>query len=615
MDAPDEPIEEVVVEARALRPEDGTTQVTVIEVDERLPASADVATAVQRAPGAVVQRLGGLGDWSSVSIRGSTSRQVEVFLDGLPLNPEGAGGANLSELPLGAFEAVHVYRGAAPLHLDTSAVGGAVDLITGDEPGARVSVASGSWATARLTATGTGSTGLGDAFVALDGLSTHGDFPWYDDGGTRTDDGDDRYRIRVNNATEQVALHARWRVGDDALRLTLFDAWLHREEGVPGFVFDPTEGVAYTVDRHLPTAQVDAARGTTKGQLRLWGVVRREVLIDPLDELTTTDASETNTGSAGVRAQGQALLGQAVVQAMASARDDRVDGRSVRQVLRTGVEATFRGETLVASGTLRVVGSEQLRGVPRVGLGIVREHVRFKIGMGRSVRIPDLTELYGNRGALLGNPDLRDERGTGGDVSLGLQSDDAELEVGGFTQQVEDRIVWTRNAQGLAFPVNLGLVSVNGGELGAGWRPGPLDLMVTGTLTRAVDRSGDPTFNGNQLPGVPWVEGFTREGVDLGWVRLSHDLSVTAGTFTDPTNWDLQPPRVLHGATLQWVDRTGVWAVALDVRNLLDRTVQQVARDPLVDDGLLAPEPVVDFVGYPLPGRTVMFSLRGQWGG
>ena len=629
MDLPDEPVaveaardevaEEVVVEAPPWSPQDTAAQVSVIAVDDTLPPSADVATAVQRAPGTVVRRLGGLGSWSSVSIRGSTARQVEVFLDGLPLNPEGGGAANLSELPLQAFEAVHVYRGTAPLHLDSSAVGGAVDLVTGDARGSRAAVAYGSWTTGRVSAAHAGAMGSpgSDVLVALEGLSTHGDFPWFDDAGTRTEASDDRWVRRGNNGTEQLALHARWRGGTDRARLTLFDGWVHREEGVPGPIVAPWSAVAYEVDRHLPTAQLDVQGPEgTDGQLRTWGLVRQETLADPLGELLGTTAAVTTvrTASVGVRAQGRALLGPLRLATMASARDDRLDGASARTVARAGGEAVLARGPWRGAITLRALGTEgALRWIPRVGgrvaLGSGPVEAWLKASGGRSVRLPDLTELYGDRGALVGNPDLRDERGSTADASVGVEAAGVRAEVGGFHQVVDDRIVWTRNAQGVALPVNLDTTRSTGAELAAHWSPGPLRLDSTGTLTRAEDRSaGVPP--GRQLPGIPWVEWFHRTGLELRRVRLAHDLSVTAGTFADPANWDLQAPRWLHGLTAEVHDRDDVWGLSLDVRNLLDQRTQQVPRDPLVGDGVLVPEPLVDFTGYPLPGRTWMAQLR-----
>ena len=71
----DEPSDEMVIEAeRPDAPDPGQTSasVTVIAVDETLSAGADVASVVESASGTVVRRLGGLGDYAAVSIRGSS---------------------------------------------------------------------------------------------------------------------------------------------------------------------------------------------------------------------------------------------------------------------------------------------------------------------------------------------------------------------------------------------------------------------------------------------------------------------------------------------------------------------------------------------------------------
>ena len=64
---------------------------TDIDITDQFSGGEDVASAVSLAPGTTVRRLGGLGSWSGVSIRGSTFRHVIVAIDGLPLNPDGTG--------------------------------------------------------------------------------------------------------------------------------------------------------------------------------------------------------------------------------------------------------------------------------------------------------------------------------------------------------------------------------------------------------------------------------------------------------------------------------------------------------------------------------------------
>jgi hypothetical protein len=78
-----------------------TGSLTVRALGPDLPPGTDLAAVVDAVPGVTVRRLGGLGAFSAVSVRGSTFRQVEVFLDGVPMNPDGSGAVDLSELPQG----------------------------------------------------------------------------------------------------------------------------------------------------------------------------------------------------------------------------------------------------------------------------------------------------------------------------------------------------------------------------------------------------------------------------------------------------------------------------------------------------------------------------------
>ena len=56
--------EEVEVVGDRASPSDTPSSVTVIEVDEALSSSVDVADALELAPGTVVHSLGGLGSWA-----------------------------------------------------------------------------------------------------------------------------------------------------------------------------------------------------------------------------------------------------------------------------------------------------------------------------------------------------------------------------------------------------------------------------------------------------------------------------------------------------------------------------------------------------------------------
>ena len=73
----------------------------IVVEDEKLPidinntesipipnGTQDISLILSRTSGVVRQNMGAIGDFSAVRIRGSSFRQVEIFVDGIALNPE-----------------------------------------------------------------------------------------------------------------------------------------------------------------------------------------------------------------------------------------------------------------------------------------------------------------------------------------------------------------------------------------------------------------------------------------------------------------------------------------------------------------------------------------------
>ncbi len=238
---------------------------------------------------------------------------------------------------------------------------------------------------------------------------------------------------------------------------------------------------------------------------------------------------------------------------------------------------------------------------------------------GRYLRPPDFSELFGDRGVLVGNPDLRPERGWQGDVGAVLTLPErrwlsASLDVGHYWSAVEDQIIFVQNGQRTSVPVNFGQTFTRGVEaaleLSLG---GLLDSSSSLTLTHSENRVQRPEVFENQLPRLPRQQAF--QATSVHWqdhLRVGHTWSYVAGNYWDATNFYPSPPRNLHGAFARVRPLSGVdLSLEASVLNLLDRSVEVVDRNPLDPAAdARALQPVTDFVGYPLPGRTWMFSLR-----
>lgn len=128
--------------------------VKVIETGEAQTHSADVAELLARTEGVAVQRSGGLGSPTRISLHGLTDDQVRVFFDGVPLEFSGFG-LGLGSVPLSWVERVDVYRGVVPIQYGSDSLGGAIDLVTpsaAQPTGGSVAYNTGSFGTHQLAA-------------------------------------------------------------------------------------------------------------------------------------------------------------------------------------------------------------------------------------------------------------------------------------------------------------------------------------------------------------------------------------------------------------------------------------------------------------------------------
>ncbi len=184
--------------------------VALVDLTARTGRVEDLSAILSQLVGVRVTQYGGLGSFATVSIRGSSSSQVRTFLDGMPIDDPYPGVPNPSDLPLGGVERVEVYRGFSPPQLGASAIGGAVSLVTRDDPSARgtlvnaaeAALSAGSLETQRENA----SLWLAPGPIRFFAHGTHeksqGDFEFEDDNGTPQNPNDDETATRLNNAFE-----------------------------------------------------------------------------------------------------------------------------------------------------------------------------------------------------------------------------------------------------------------------------------------------------------------------------------------------------------------------------------------------------------------------------
>jgi iron complex outermembrane receptor protein len=214
-----------------------STFATVVDTSEATSKVSSVADVLSESVGVQVRRFGGLGAFSTVSIRGSTPNQVEVYLDNILQNPANAGLVDLGSLPLDNIERIEIYRGFAPMQLGAGSIGGAINLVTRPVAGETTNLASasyGSFNTRKVTLyRSQGFDQLG-YLVLFNYTGSAGDFTFLDDNGTRFNTLDDQVTTRRNNDFNAFTINAKGEAIVRSWQITLSNDAFIKDQGVPG---------------------------------------------------------------------------------------------------------------------------------------------------------------------------------------------------------------------------------------------------------------------------------------------------------------------------------------------------------------------------------------------
>jgi len=626
-----------LVEVHAALPdgEDVAAFATRLDTDEVSMRGEDLAEVLARVPGARVMDYGGLGSYSTISLRASGTDQVTVLVDGVPQNRALGGAVDLSSIPATLVESVTVFRGFAPASYGLGGIGGLVEVRTrapSEDSGAQADLLAGGLQTRRLSAGVVLKNGAGNLRIGAEGLRSQGDFEYLDPVGTPFNPNDDKLEERTNNDVEHLSILARQTfdsVGPGRMGLGL--RLQSRERGVPGlgdFKSDTArlddslgdltvswsrrgegtiEGIDLLADGFRQESRLDDSNGDLAGpqQVRttlIWGGGASGLVRFGIGRHRVLARAELRHESANVDEEISGAAGGATRNVFSLTAEEIVTlGRvTIAPSLRWEIlNNEFRGAGTPAS-TPEDLSNSALTG--KIGLAwVLTPGFVVRGSVGSFHRNPDLIELFGNTGSIRGNPDLRPERGSS--AELGFQWSRKKprigwnLELVGFGRKVDDLINLRQTSQVSSIADNVLEAEIYGleGSLGLdgpwGW-----SFQASGTVQRTEDVS-DGFPNGHRLAFHPDVlahlgVGYSRRGILARWEL--HYVGENSTTQLDFPEFRI-PSRVVHDVLFSYRWRNGVRA-GLDVRNLFDRRILDLDR-------------------YPLPGRRIFVSLGWRPGG
>jgi vitamin B12 transporter len=619
--------------------EDPTAAGTALNVQDRVAVPQSLADIAREAPGTQVQSTGGLGAFSSVRLRGADDSEALVLLDEIPLVTPDGGAYDLSALPAELFDRVDVFRGGAPVWLGSGAIGGVLRLVPrrDDLPRYDLAASAGSFSSWQLQA---GSSVGRDDRVRLRARAiaraADNDYTYLDDNGTRFESGDDALRRRNNAELTDAS-------GLLDLTAPLLGGKLHaillangRTGGEPGPGSRPTPDIHRSRQRALAGVGYERSWGraaSPEGRLQLVAATSylRDRYADLYGELGTSRRWNTRDDAyrGFIRSAGTLKLARwleaTVVGSYALDEYEPSDqftfpspAPSTRHDVAAALELAARGslgpvafelrpsariewsrtELHADRGATGPFDSSRNLATPtgRIAAGIAPFAALALTGsIASGVRLPTMFELFGDRGLVLPSPELEPVTSTTYDAGLTLQHAAAAargaIELHAFLQRRRDEIGTFRTAQFQVAHFNASEVEQRGFELGVQASVfESLALHAAATYLRTEDALG------KRLPMRPVWNVFARPELRKYFARLAISAGIAAEI-------DYRSFAFADRANLAVISQCSTTAVSASVGFFRDRLRLSGRLEDVTDARC------TDLVGYPLPGRSVSFTL------
>lgn len=607
-------LEEVVVEGESLSDEQPRQDITafgeVLVIDELPGVPLSVAEALENAIGIQIRDFGGLGKLSTLTLRGLSSQDVLVMLDGIPLNSTALGGVDLGDIPLTSVERIEILRGPEAALYGNNSSGGIINIIrktdAGDE--ARYSLQAGSYGYFSGDLSFSNRDDDLNSFGRIFGTTFSGDFNFMNDNGTSLDGSDDFRDTRENNEYDAWGFFGG--IGSESGEWDLhFNAdYFTAKKGIPGLTTFPTPDARQDDSRLLLNA-----RGTNAGIAG--GLGQLDFSLSFLEaKRSYEDASGGGTGfpvssqwrerNLGISTQYAEFIGDTHYLTIgAEWNRDNFNPRDAENHERNEFGFYIRDEIVIGDSllipALRFDGISGIasRVSPKLGWRMEAGNgCIIKANWGKGFRAPTFEELYRDEGLIIGNPELIPEKTWIADIGLIYEEDGVRLEIDYYQGRAKDLIEYVLGSGHRYRPINFASAQLSGVEGSIAW---DIDeawrAEANVACTHAVDRTteGGPTY-GKQIPGRPKWDAYT------GLIYKDTD-----GDFGMHLTSYFAGGRYLTAANTKELDDD--WSFNMGFTSGLGK-----GSEISFEVKNLFNEDLMDVRGFPLPGRTYILSYTQE---
>lgn len=608
-----------------------TVNYSEIEVDPSAAQNIDLTHVLQNTVGLQIQQSGGLGSFSSVSLRAASSEQVFIFLDGILLNDSVSGYVDLSLIPVNQIQRIEVFRGATPVELGSASMGGAINIITheGSDEHSQLGVAVNNHSLRSANLHWSSSNNKNHYRLVAEVIDNQNNYPIINDNGTIYVNSDNREEDRNNAELEQTSLLYTWKnlLDNKSVVINSF-RYFDKNQNLPNFNNSPDTIAA--LDTQLLQANTRLAIDdmlTPGDQTSLEFYLRHKE--EKYDDRLSQIGVRQNHLLQQFQSYGFKAFYKNKISTITEFRfvlDSTKEDSASKDLLgelsnvkhhRLTTTANIGIKNLFSNGRRvfdAILSFESIKDqlddaydvfsnpVPAqnrdydfsdLRLGYFQyfsDNTQLKINLGQYHRAPYLYELYGDRGFFHGNEDLKAEESINFDAGIEYLHDSnsilngSKLYLGYFQNDSENLIIREYNAQGVGVPDNVEDAQIRGIESTFIWPVNKyhrLQLNITLTDTIIFNNDGNES---NKIPGQ-FAESYllAYQFNRSSWF-YQIEYSVKQSMYYDRENLLKASDRETVNTAVKKTYKEHKFE--LSIENIFDNRYQ-------------------DYHGYPKPGRTI----------
>lgn len=585
------------------------THVSVIRAEDFAGDVTTIAEVLASQSSIQVRQSAGLGSYSTISIRGSSSSQVNVFLDGMLLNDSYGSAVDLSQIQLAAVESIEIFRGNTPTQLGPASIGGSINIKTkqaGADDSSMLKLGYGSYKTKNAALTHSGSSDSLGYLASVEYLGSDNDYEILNDNQTENNPFDDKNERRRNSDFEQSsALVSLNQTISPRFKGGLIARYLDSLKSIPNVTNSSDNNASLDVQEWKLQSRLDHLIGDHTSAVYQVSTSERKTTYDDRGNNVGLSANyeKSSLKSHAFKTDLSHSVDSHLFNLGAQVRyeqyenDDFIQATST-DASRTMASLSLQDEWYTPSGsfqiTSRMGGRFQRDNLKSPGsshnnqsyvdafTGVLytpNSRVSLNAAASYDVRPPSLYELFGDEGASVGNDELREETAINAELGAAFETKSSRVFVSGFYRALDDAIVLIYDARGIGQAENITKARIYGITFDASSQLNSwLGLHADITVQSSEDLSEVRAFQGNSLPGV--YENKLRLGstARLNGYEMSLEYRLQSDGYYDRTAAAEMPTSQQFDIDVKknWASHT----LALSLINLNDERVEDFNRFP-----------------------------------